>query len=157
MDLEFHLLDLRYEDLRSRSPGRERRLLSSLAELGQQTPIVVVTAAPDRHAVIDGYKRVRLLKRLGQDTVRATAWDLGEAEALLLERTLRSGEADSALEQGWFLMELRDRFRLSSEELASRCGRTRSWVSRGGWRWCRSCRKACSGTCAPGRSERTRR
>jgi hypothetical protein len=43
---------------------------------------------------------------------------------------LRAGDADSALEQGWFLRELRDRFQLSGEELASRFGRTPSWVSR---------------------------
>ena len=131
MDLEFHQLDLRYEELRSRNPARERRLLSSLAEVGQQTPIVVVSAAQtSQPIVIDGYKRVRLLRKLGQDTVRATAWDLGEAEALLLERMIRAGEADSALEQGWFLRELRDRCKLSGAELGQRVGRTESWVSR---------------------------
>ncbi|WP_437763368.1 hypothetical protein WMF27_41345 [Sorangium sp. So ce281] len=131
MDLEFHQLDLRYDELRGRSPARERRLLSSLAEVGQQAPIVVVSPVScARHVVIDGYKRVRLLRRLGQDTVRATAWDLGEAEALLLERMLRAGDADNALEQGWFLRELRERFGLSGEELSKRFGRTPSWVSR---------------------------
>jgi ParB family transcriptional regulator, chromosome partitioning protein len=131
MDLEFQQLDLRYEELRGRSAAGERRLLSSLAELGQQTPIVVVRASEvSRHVVIDGYKRVRLLRKLGQDTVQATAWDLGEAEALLLERMLRAGDADNALEQGWFLRELRDRFRLSGKELGQRFGRTESWVSR---------------------------
>jgi ParB family chromosome partitioning protein len=131
MDLEFHQLDLRYEQLRGRNLARERRLLSSLAEVGQQAPIVVVSASEAaRHVVIDGYKRVRLLRRLGQDTVRATTWDLGEAEALLLERLMRAGDADNALEQGWFLRELRDRFGLSGEELAKRFGRTASWVSR---------------------------
>ncbi len=131
MDLEFQQLDLRYEELRGRSPARERRLLSSLAEVGQQAPIVVVSAPEAaQHVVIDGYKRVRLLRRLGQDTVRATRWDLGEAEALLLERMLRAGDADNALEQGWFLRALRDRFALSGEELGKRFGRTPSWVSR---------------------------
>lgn len=131
MDLEFHQLDLRYEELRSRSPALERRLLSSLAEVGQQTPIVVVAGAEAAQSVvIDGYKRVRLLRRLGHDVVRATAWDLSEADALLLERMLRAGDADSALEQGWFLRELRDRFHLSGAELGQRVGRTESWVSR---------------------------
>jgi ParB-like chromosome segregation protein Spo0J len=108
-------------------------LLSSLSEIGQQAPIVVVAAATEAtagHVVIDGYKRVRLLRRLGQDTVRATTWDLAEAEALLLERMMREGDADNALEQGWFLRELRDRFGLSGEELGRRVGRTASWVSR---------------------------
>jgi len=132
MDLEFQQLDLRYEELRGRSPARERRLLSSLAEVGQQAPIVVVAAsdAAAGRVVIDGYKRVRLLRRLGQDTVRATTWDLAEADALLLERMMRAGDADNAIEQGWFLRELRDRFGLSGEELSRRFGRTPSWVSR---------------------------
>lgn len=43
MDLEFHQLDRRYEDLRLRRPERERSLLASLAEQGQQVPIVVVS------------------------------------------------------------------------------------------------------------------
>jgi ParB family transcriptional regulator, chromosome partitioning protein len=134
MDLEFHQLDLRYEALRSRSPAREQRLLASLAAVGQTTPIVVVTATAaaeaSGHVVIDGYKRVRLLRTLRRDTVTATAWDLGEVEALVLERAMRAGEADSALEQGWLLRELRDRFHLGGAALAERVGRTESWVSR---------------------------
>ena len=42
MQLEFHQLDRRWEHLRVRHPHRQRRLMASLAESGQQTPIVVV-------------------------------------------------------------------------------------------------------------------
>ena len=56
MELEFHQLDLRYERLRVVRPAREKRLLASLAEAGQQVPILVVTdATPSRYVVIDGY------------------------------------------------------------------------------------------------------
>jgi len=131
MDLEFHQLDLRYEELRSRCPARERRLLASLAEVGQQVPIVVVESGEsDRHVVIDGYKRVRALRRLGQDTVRALEWQLGEADALVVDRLMRAGPIETALEQGWLLRELHGRFGLSPEELARRFDRSRSWVSR---------------------------
>ena len=61
MQLEFHQLDRRWEHLRVRHPARQRRLLTSLAEAGQQTPIIVVVAIEgqaDRHVVIDGYKRI---------------------------------------------------------------------------------------------------
>jgi len=37
MQLEFHQLDRRWEYLRVRHPARQRRLLASLAESGQQT------------------------------------------------------------------------------------------------------------------------
>jgi ParB family transcriptional regulator, chromosome partitioning protein len=129
MDLELHQLDRRYEALRTRSARRERRLLSSLSEVGQQTPIIVVRDSA-RWVVVDGYKRVRAVHRLGQDVVRATEWALGEAEALLLERALRGGDADSAIEQGWLLRELMQRFGLGPDELARRFDRSPSWVSR---------------------------
>jgi ParB family chromosome partitioning protein len=132
MELEFHQLDLRYEDLRVRRPARERRLLSSLAERGQQVSVIVVALAEEanRFIVIDGYKRIRALKRLGQDTVLATVWDMSEAEALILDRSLRTAEGETALEQGWLLMELHRSFNLSLHDLALRLDRSVSWVSR---------------------------
>jgi ParB family transcriptional regulator, chromosome partitioning protein len=129
MDLEFFQLDLRYEQLRRRDPIRERRLLGSIAEVGQQAPIIVVRDG-DRWVVVDGYKRARVLRRLGHDTVCATEWMLAEADALVLERVLRAGDAGSAIEQGWLLKELSGRFGLGRDELARRFDRTTSWVSR---------------------------
>lgn len=131
MELEFHQLDLRYEQLRVRRPMRERRLLASLAERGQQVPIVVIASSEsDRFIVIDGYKRIRALKRLRCDTVRATVWDMNETEALILDRSLRTSEGETALEQGWLLSELHRGFNLSLHELAMRFDRSTSWVSR---------------------------
>jgi len=121
-------LELRYETLRKRAPLAERALLGSLAEHGQQLPIVVVRQQ-SRFVVIDGYKRVRALKRLARDTVRATDWPMEELEALLLERQLRCA-AEDALDQAWLLAELQERFGLSLEELARRFARSKSWVSR---------------------------
>ncbi|MBM4318853.1 MAG: hypothetical protein FJ125_02590 [Deltaproteobacteria bacterium] len=129
MDLEFHQLEMRYEGLRKKHPGKERHLLGSLSELGQLMPIIVLAEA-DRYVVLDGYKRIRALRRLKQDTVRATCWELEEAEALLLERLMRTADSEGPLEQGWLLCELRDRFGLSLSELARRFDRTKSWVSR---------------------------
>src|SRR5881394_400863 len=67
MQLEFHQLERRWEHLRVRHPARQRRLLASLAEAGQQTPMVVVAAEDqvDRYVVIDGYKRIAALEQLG--------------------------------------------------------------------------------------------
>src|SRR5512138_493190 len=94
MDLEIGQLELRYEKLRKRSARRERQLLASLSEHGQLLPVVVVRAeAAERFVLLDGYKRVRALRRLASDTVRATLWDLPPADGLLLERLMRSAEA----------------------------------------------------------------
>jgi len=131
MEIEFHQLDLRYEGLRKRSPKKERQVLASLAEVGQLLPVVVVSAeAADRYVLLDGYKRVRAAQRLSMDGVRATVWSLGEMEALLLERLMRSADPEGALEQGWLLSEMRDRFGVTQAELARRFDKTQSWVSR---------------------------
>jgi ParB/RepB/Spo0J family partition protein len=132
MQLEFHQLERRWEHLRVRHPARQRRLLASLAEAGQQTPIVVVAAESqaDRYIVIDGYKRIAALRQLGRDTVEATLWAMSAAEALLLDRSLRFSEHETALEQGWLLAEMEERFDYGLDELARRFDRSPSWVSR---------------------------
>ncbi len=131
MQLEFHQLQLRYERLKVVRPEPERRLLASLAEVGQQVPIVVVEeAAESTFVVIDGYKRVRALRRLGRDIVGASCWPGEEAEALIVTRLMQTAEPETALEQSWLLAELRERFAFSLEELARRFGHSVSWVSR---------------------------
>ena len=130
--LEFHQLDRRYEHLRVRNRQRLRRLLASLAESGQQTPIVVVAVSgrPDCYRVIDGYKRVAALEQLGRDTVQAVIWPMSDAEALVLDRTMRFSEPESALEQGWLLSELEQRFGYSLDDLGRQFDHSPSWVSR---------------------------
>jgi len=132
VDLELSQIDLRYERLRRRNANKERQLVASLAEKGQQLPVVVVggDGQTGNYVLVDGYKRVRALKKLRHDTVLATVWDLAEIDAVLLERVMRTTESDGALEQGWLLEELNERFALSHEELARRFDKSQSWVSR---------------------------
>jgi len=137
MQLEFHQLDLRWKHLRVREPQHYRRLLASLAAAGQQTPIVVVLAEGNStgqtnptYLVIDGYKRIAALQQLGRDTVDATVWGMSEAEALLLDRTLRLSQQETALEQGWLLLEMEQRYGYSIQDLARRFDRSTTWVAR---------------------------
>ena len=131
MQLEFHQLELRYERLRVVRPEAERRLLASLAEVGQQVPMVVVKdSAADRYVVIDGYKRIGGVRKLGRDVVVASHWEGEEAEALILTRLLQTAESETALEQSWLLLELKQRFGFSLEQLARRFGHSVSRVSR---------------------------
>ncbi len=68
MDLEFHQLELRYERLRVHQPARERRLLASLADAGQQMPIVVVTAGSTYVVDVGAWDEVR------QHSMQALQW-----------------------------------------------------------------------------------
>ncbi len=80
--------------------------------LGPATPIVVVAAEgqADRYVVIDGYKRIVALEQLDREAVEAVVWPMSEAAAVLLDRSLRLSEHESALEVGWLLAELEQRF-----------------------------------------------
>jgi ParB-like chromosome segregation protein Spo0J len=120
-ELELHQLDRRYEGLRRREPRREARLLASLSEHGQQIPIIVV----GEHVVVDGFKRLRALAKLAHDTVVVVAWTIDECSALLLGRAMRTTEED-ALEQGWLLIELRERFSMAPSEMARRFDKSES-------------------------------
>ena len=151
--LEFHQLDRRLEHLRVRHPARFRRLLASLAETGQQTPIIVIPYE-QRYLVIDGHQRIAALEQLRRDTVHALVWEMSEAEALLLAHSLRmNSEPETALEQGWLLAEMEE----------SSATRSKTWrgVStavghgwRAVWRWWKLCRERCSSKSAKDASPR---
>jgi ParB family transcriptional regulator, chromosome partitioning protein len=117
MQLEFHQLERRGEHLRVQHPQQQKRLLASLASSDQQTPIVVVPLEnqPYRYVVIDGDKRVAALQQLGRDTVEAVIWPMTEAEALVLNRSSRWSQQESALEQGWLLADLHQGFEKKSK------------------------------------------
>ena len=137
MELEFHQLDLPYERLRIWDPRRQARLVATLAEQGQQVPVLVIAAGHgnaaarcEQFVLIDGYRRVRALRILERDTVQALVLPLGEVEALVLAHRLECASSRSALEQGWFLHELHTSHRLSLRALAEQCGHSPSWISR---------------------------
>lgn len=129
MDLELHQLKLRYAELRVLERGRRCRLVASLAQQGQQTPVLVV-ADESAFVLIDGYARIAALEELGRDIVLATVLDLPEAEALILTHRLEAGRRRSALEEGWLISELLERHGLTQQAVAARLQRSKSWVSR---------------------------
>ena len=129
MQLELGQLDLRYAALRIHDPSRERRLLASMLEHGQQTPVLVVRDG-EAWVLIDGYLRVVVLGKLARDLVDAAVMDVAEAEALVLGHRLDNGRERTGLEEGWLLRELVERHGVVQAELARRLDRSASWVSR---------------------------
>jgi ParB family transcriptional regulator, chromosome partitioning protein len=129
MRLELGELDLRYAELRIRDAARERRLVGSLLEHGQQTPVLVVRDGP-AWVLIDGYVRVAALHELARDMVDAAAMEVPEVEALVLGHGLDHRRVRTALEEGWLLRELCERHGMRQQELARRLDRSTSWVSR---------------------------
>ena len=127
VEVDLHQLELRHRDLRIHDGEQRRRLIGSVAEVGQQVPVVVIRDA-DRLVLIDGYLRVEALRRLHRDTAIATTWPVTEIEALVHHRHL-AGAKRVALEDAWLLGRLREHG-LTMEQLARQLCRSTSWVSR---------------------------
>ncbi len=129
MQVEFHQLVLRYQALRIADPVRQARMTASIAEAGQQSPVLVV-GEPSQFVLVDGYCRVQAMKALRREVVEALLLDLPEPEALLLAHRLDLSRPRSALEEGWFVQEVHRSHGLSLGDLSRRCGHSVSWLSR---------------------------
>lgn len=131
VELNLESLDLKYGRLSVRRPAAERRLLASLGETGQQSPVIVVAGAEaGRYVVVDGHKRVRALKRLKADVVKAAVWELPEAQALATAYQLWAQGRRDVFEEGWLVAELHRGFKWSLGEVAERLVRSKSWTSK---------------------------
>ena len=126
MDVDLHQLELRHRDLRIHDRAQRRRLIGSVAEIGQQVPVIVIRDA-ERLVLIDGYLRVEALQQLHRDTAIATTWPLTELEALVQHRHLSIAKR-AAIEDAWLLGRLRDHG-LTMDEIARRLCRSKTWVS----------------------------
>jgi len=127
--LECHTLVRTYAHLRVRDPGAEARLVASLAEVGQTSPVLVVRNDDKRAVLIDGYRRVRALDQLVRDTVHALELGLYETDALMYCHRQETSRRRSALEDGWLLRELRTQG-ATQRAIGTAMHRSPSWISR---------------------------
>lgn len=131
IDLELHRIEMTFAHLRMALPAQVRKLTSAMDTYGQLTPVIVVPSATNVHFIlIDGYLRIQALKKLRRDTVMAEVWECSEPDALLSLFATHRQQNWEALEEAQVLRELQIRYHLSLEQIASRIGRTKSWISR---------------------------
>jgi ParB/RepB/Spo0J family partition protein len=128
--VDLHALIPRFAPLRLHDAGRLGRLVASIEQQGQLMPVVAV-ADPDqdRHWVlIDGYRRLEALQRLGEDRIWVDIWARSVDEALLASLARGPERAWEAIEEAALIEDLASRHSLQS--IAQRLGRDVSWVSR---------------------------
>lgn len=128
-DLDFHRLDLRFAGTRLADTAAVERLARSIAGHGQIEPCVA-TVNGDSFVLIDGYRRVAALRRLGRDRVRVEGWACPVTDGLIAVMTRKQGRTFTALEEALLIRELMQGSELSQRELARRCGRDGAWVNR---------------------------
>ena len=129
LEVDLHRLELRYAAARVLEPRAVERLARSIEKSGQLMPCIGV-AEGERVVLLDGYRRVAALKRLGRDTVfvERLSCDLAQGLVTVLCRT--QARALAAIEEALILRELIEGLGLTQNELAHRCGRDVSWVCR---------------------------
>lgn len=131
MELDLHRLELRFSATRITDALAVQRLANSIQEYGQLVECVAAGEPADaRLVLIDGYRRVAALARLGRDTAQVQCWScpVGQALAQLLARS--GSRAFTPIEEAMMLRELIDAHGLSQRDAARQCARDVSWVQR---------------------------
>jgi transcriptional regulator with XRE-family HTH domain len=134
-DIDLHRLDLRFAPARLMVPCAVNALARSIEQHGQLIPCIAVsTADTATHSaeliLIDGYRRIEALRRLGRDTARIETWSCPLSEGLLSFFARTGQRTLDAIEEGLLLRELIQGLGLSQREVARQTGRDVSWVSR---------------------------
>ena len=128
-EIEIGQLQLRYAHTRIEWSQRVQALASSIERFGQILPVMVLRKGDHCFVLIDGYLRVKALKRCLRDTVIAEIWEGKEEEALVEILARANGRKWDLLEEAALLRELHDQHHLSQSRIASMVGRKQSWVS----------------------------
>lgn len=129
-NIEIAHLRLRYEHTRIRQPLAVLKMSASLERFGQLMPVLVVDNDDGGHTLIDGYLRVKALKRMGKDLVVARMWDQNEPDALVHMMAGMQGRAWDVYEQAAIINELRLTHGISCGQIAVLLGKDKSWVTR---------------------------
>lgn len=130
-EVEIAALGAHYAGLRIVKPRAEAAMEKSIRRHGQMQPVVCVKQA-DKIEVLDGFKRLRAMQRLGRATLLARiAQDMPPrvCKTLLLQLNQKS-QSISPLEEGLVVASLYREDHLAQLEIAVMFGRDKSWVCR---------------------------
>lgn len=130
-EVDLHRIELRFSATRLSEPRALESLARSIEHCGQIVACsAVAEAGGERLVLVDGYRRIQALRRLGRDTALIEAWQCDLVAGLLRVLASTGGRPWAAIEQALVLRELVANQGLSQHEVARRCGRDASWVSR---------------------------
>jgi ParB/RepB/Spo0J family partition protein len=127
-EIECHQIQLSLKDCRVDGNKGIEELKRSLAEDGQQQPVVVCRGQADGWVLLDGYRRYEAMRRLGKDLILAEIWACPEAEGTLRMLGRETGRSRSVLEEARLVQQLVETHGCSKEEVAKRLGKSPRWV-----------------------------
>jgi len=112
-------------------PRHEAAMERSLGRFGQMAPVVVSCASNDRYEMVDGFKRLRACRKLGNESLRARVLE-GHARVLkaaMIQLNRKSGHLGD-VEEAMIGTSLYRDDGLTQVEIAPLLGHDKSWVSR---------------------------
>src|SRR5262249_47301201 len=126
-----------FANARLAEPRAVEQLARSIERDGQIVPCIVVPDAAatglgggEPQILIDGYRRVAALRRLGRDAAAVECWGCDVTQGLLAVLARSRSRPFAAIEEALLLRELAHGLGFSQQEAGRRCGRDRSWVNR---------------------------
>lgn len=136
LEVDLHRLQLRFADTRVADPRAVEQLAQSIERCGQLQPCIAVPAGEETEessqswVLVDGYRRVAALRRLGRDTACIQVWRCGLVDGLLQTMVYAQARRFDPIEEALLVRELVEGFGLSQSEVARRSARDVSWVNR---------------------------
>ena len=127
--VDTHLLDLCYSHTMIKNDTILVTLTNSIQAYGQITPALAIPKQ-ERYILIDGYKRLAALKACGRDCITLELTDSEEHDSLFTLLAQNNVRKLEAIEQAALIQELHVRFSSSFSDIATRLGRSKSWVKR---------------------------
>jgi len=125
LDLDLNLLELRFQGARLLDQLAVEQLARAIERDGQIVPLIVAgdPANGGRAVLVDGYRRVAALRRLGWDRAWVECWPCDVAEAVLGVLARSRSRSFAAIEEALLLRSLTQELGLSQLDVARRCGR----------------------------------
>jgi ParB/RepB/Spo0J family partition protein len=131
LDIPLEQIDEGYARLRLTNPKAETNLLSSIKKYGQVSPVIVSKISSHRYEMVDGFKRLRVCRKLNFETLQAKTLGTGsrslKATMIFMNWEIRS---ITDLEEGMVITSLHREDDLSQTVIATLLGRHKSWVCR---------------------------
>jgi ParB/RepB/Spo0J family partition protein len=131
LDIALEKIDGSYGRLRLIQPQAETSMFKSIERFGQMTPAVVSSCGNDRYEMIDGFKRLRALRRLERDSIRARVLEgHGRVLKAAMIQLNRAGRTIRDMEEALVVVSLYREEMLNQVEIGTLLGHDKSWVSR---------------------------
>lgn len=131
LDISIDLIGESFGRFRLLSPRHEAAMERSVGRFGLLTPVVVSAAKNDRYEMVDGFKRLRACRKLGNQSLKARVLE-GHGRVLkaaMVQLNRKSGHLGD-VEEAMIVASLYRDDGLTQVEIAPLLGRDKSWVSR---------------------------